>query len=54
MFLESWLLTHIKYDDDDDDDDDGFDGDGNYVLGMLAANVHQAVEHCIVCSGNYI
>ena len=50
MFLESWLLTHIKYHDDDDDGD----GDGNYVLEMLAANVHQVVEHCIVCSGNYI
>ena len=50
MFLESWLLTHIKYHDDDDDDgdsdddDDDGDGDDNYVL----------VEHCIVCSGIYI
>ena len=59
MFLESWLLTHTKYHDDDDDDGDGDgdDDDGDLdgdVLGMLAANVHQTVEHCIVCSGNYI
>ena len=36
MFLESWLLTHIKYHDDDDDDDD-FDGDPNFTDGARAA-----------------